>query len=333
RYWHAHEKIADFIGGKKGTTVFTKNATEAINMVARGLSWKPGDRIITTILEHHSNLLPWKMLEKQGVHVEIIGIRQDYSLDMEAFKKALEQPVRLVATAHVSNVTGYILPVEEITALSTARGALVLIDGAQSVPHMPIDVSALGCDFFCFSGHKMCGPTGTGVLWMKEPILDPMVWGGGMVESVTDGQIVEAGGYERYEAGTPHISGGIALGVAADYLHKIGMEQIREHEKVLITRLINGLVKLEEITVYSPESPENRAGVVSFTIKGMHPHEVAQKLDEQDILVRSGHHCCQPLMNDLGLSDGTVRVSTALYTTEEEIDFFIATLREIIRSN
>lgn len=333
RYWHAHEKIADFIGGREGTTVFTKNTTEAINTVARGLSWRPGDRIITTILEHHSNLLPWRMLEKQGVKIEIIGVRPDYSLDMDAFKKALEQPVRLVAITHVSNVTGYILPVEEITSLSKAQGALVLIDGAQSVPHMPVDVSALDCDFFCFSGHKMYGPTGTGVLWMKKPILDPVVWGGGMVESVTAGEIIEAGGYERYEAGTPNISGGIALGVAADYLRKIGMESIREHEKALLTSLIERLGELEGVTVYSPESPDNRAGVVSFSVKGMHPHEVAQRLDEQDILVRSGHHCCQPLMDLLGLSDGTVRVSTGIYTSEEEIDLLIATMREIVRSS
>lgn len=329
RYWHAHEKVAQFIGGAGGITVFTKNTTEAINMVAYGLNWSQGDRIVTTILEHHSNLLPWKALEKQGVIVEVIGINPDFTLDMDAFRKALAEPAKLVAVTHVSNVLGIITPIQDIANLCKEKGILLLIDGAQAAPHIPIDVTAIGCDFYCFSGHKLCGPTGTGVLWMKEPILMPMLQGGGMVESVTDEGIITAEGYQRYEAGTPNISGGIGLGIAVDYLQKMGMNAIHDHESALTTHLINGLKGFEKIRVYAPAEPETRIGVVSFTVEGMHPHEVAQALDEQDILVRSGHHCCQPLMHTLALREGTVRVSIALYTTKEEIDLLLATLKEI----
>ncbi|MDP3564318.1 MAG: aminotransferase class V-fold PLP-dependent enzyme, partial [Methanoregula sp.] len=211
-------------------------------------------------------------------------------------------------------------------------GARLLVDGAQTVPHMPVDVTSLGCDYFAFSGHKMCGPTGTGVLWMKEPDLEPLMLGGGMVETVTGTGFTAAEGYQKYEAGTPNIAGGIGLGVAAGYLEAIGMEKIRRHEEVLTTRLINGLARNQKVHVYAPSHPETRIGVVSFTADGFHPHEVAQQLDEAaDILVRSGHHCCQPLMESLGLPDGTVRASLALYNTQEEIDMLIATLEELTR--
>jgi len=330
RYWHAHEKVAEFIGAHHGITVFTKNTTEAINMVAHGLSWNPGDRIVTTILEHHSNLLPWRALTSQGVHIEIIGILPDYSLDMNAFRKALEKPVKLVAVTHVSNVLGVITPVHEIAALCREKGALLLIDGAQAVPHMPVCLADIECDFYCFSGHKLGGPTGTGVLWMKEPVLIPLIKGGGMVESVTGDSITYAPGYEQYEGGTPNIAGGIGLGVAVDYLRKIGMDRIYEHEKELTTYLIEGLQNIDRVRIYAPGDPETRIGVVSFTVDGMHPHEVAERLDEHDILVRSGTHCCQPLMHALNLPDGTVRVSIAQYNTKTEIDLFLATLQEIV---
>ena len=330
RYWHAHEKVAEFIGAQGGITVFTKNTTEAINMVAHGLSWTPGNRVVTSILEHHSNLLPWRSLEKQGVTLDIVGIRPDYSLDMDAFRKMLEKPVRLVAITQASNVLGIITPVHEIAALCREKGVLLLIDGAQAAPHMPVNVSSIGCDFYCFSGHKLGGPTGTGVLWMKEATLTPLMQGGGTVESVTGDDVVLIQGYEQYEAGTPNIAGGIGLGVAVDYLRKIGMDTIHSHEEDLTSRLIEGLHTIERVRVYASGNPETRIGVVSFTVEEMHPHEIAQRLDEHDILVRSGHHCCQPLMNALNLPDGTVRVSIAHYNTREEIDLFLATLKEII---
>jgi cysteine desulfurase/selenocysteine lyase len=190
----------------------------------------------------------------------------------------------------------------------------------------------LGCDFLAFSGHKMLGPTGTGVLWMKEPLIEPMMLGGGMVETVTKDGYIPAEGYQKYEAGTPNISGGIGLGAAVDYLSDIGMEEIRHHEERLTSRLVEGLKNIGRVHVYAPDRPESRIGVVSFTIDGIHPHNVAQQLDENaDIMVRSGHHCCQPLMDHLGLAEGTVRASLALYNIEQEIDLFIAAVDEIVR--
>jgi len=330
KYWHAHEKVARFVGGEHGVTVFTKNTTESINMVAQGISWKPGDRVITTILEHHSNLLPWMNLAPKGVLLDVIGIDEDYSLDLPALEAALKKPARLVAVTHASNVLGVVTPVVEIAKICHDHSALLLVDAAQSVPHLPVDLGAIGCDFAAFSGHKMCGPTGTGVLWMKEPALEPMMVGGGMVGTVTLNSFTTAEGYEKYEAGTPNIGGGIGLGAAADYLSAIGMEKVHAHEQELTTRLIDGLSAVGRVHVYAPQLPDRRIGVVSFTIDGLHPHEVAARLDEDaEIMVRSGHHCCQPLMQRLNLPDGTVRASLALYTTKDEVDLLVAVVREI----
>jgi cysteine desulfurase/selenocysteine lyase len=301
-------------------------------MVAQGLSWNHNDRVITTILEHHSNLLPWRNLNEHGVGVDVIGITADYFLDLFALEQSISDATRLVAVTHASNVLGVISPIEKIAEICHDHGALLLVDGAQTVPHMPMDVNQLGCDFFAFSGHKMLGPTGTGVLWMKEELIKPMMLGGGMVETVTKDGYTTAEGYQKYEAGTPNIGGGIGLGVAVDYLAGIGMEEIRRHEDLLTTRLIEGLKKIDRVRVYAPRRRESRIGVVSFTIDGIHPHEVAQQLDESaDIMVRSGHHCCQPLMEHLGLPDGTVRASLALYNTGQEIDLLIAAVEEIVR--
>ncbi|MBR1367974.1 phosphoadenosine phosphosulfate reductase [Methanocalculus chunghsingensis] len=330
RYWHAHTKVARFIHGEAGTTVFTKNTTESINMVASGLDWQPGDRVITTILEHHSNLLPWRALAAKGVELEIIGINNDYTLNIDELKETLSKGARLVAITHASNAIGTITPVREIGRLCRDHGALLLIDAAQSVPHIPFSLQEIDCDFCCFSGHKMLGPTGTGILWMKEQNINPLILGGGMVESVSQDGYQSVEGYGRYEAGTPNIAGGIGLGVAVDYLEEIGMEAIRQHEEELTTRLIDGLSRFKGVTIYAPAEPENRIGVVSFTIDGLHPHEVAERLDaDAEILVRSGYHCCQPLMERLGLPEGTVRASIGLYTTENEVDLLIAAIKEI----
>jgi cysteine desulfurase/selenocysteine lyase len=332
RYWHAHDKLAQFIGGSEGVTVFTKNTTEAINMVAQGMAWKGGDHVITTILEHHSNLLPWRNLARQGVKLDVIGVCADYLLDLDALKQAITPTTRLITVSHASNVIGVVTPVEEIAEICHDKGVLLLVDGAQSVPHMPVDVARLGCDFFAFSGHKMLGPTGTGVLWMKEPVLDPMIFGGGMVETVTSTGFTTAEGYQKYEAGTPNIGGGIGLGVAAEYLQKIGMERIQQYEEALTKRLISGLEQIRNVHIYAPQPPIPRIGVVSFTVDGMHPHDVAQHLDETaDIMVRSGHHCCQPFTDHLRLPEGTVRASLALYNTGNEIDMLLATLEELTR--
>lgn len=332
RYWHAHEKVAGFIGARGGVTVFTKSTTESVTMVAQGFPFGPGDRVVTTILEHHSNLLPWYRLREKGVEVVVIGIRDDFSPDMAALEAAITKNTRLVTVTHASNVLGVVTPAEEIARICHDAGALLLVDMAQTVPHMPVDVSRIGCDFAAFSGHKMLGPTGTGVLWMREPGIEPLLFGGGAVETVTGNSFTFAEGYQRYEAGTGNIAGGIGLGVAVDYLRRIGMENVRRHEQALTDRIIDGLRDLDRVRVYAPERPEERVGVVSFTIDGIHPHEIARHLDEEaGIMIRSGHHCCMPLMERLGLPEGTARVSPGPYTTHEEADLFLATVGDLVR--
>ncbi|MDI9633570.1 MAG: cysteine desulfurase [Methanolinea sp.] len=329
-YAAAHEKVARFIRGEGGVTVFTKNTTEAINAVARGLGFGAGDRVVTTILEHHSNLLPWMRLRERGVDLRIVGLREDYTPDLDALAEEVSRGARLVAITHASNVLGVITPVEEVARICKEAGALLLVDGSQSVPHLPVDARRLGADFLCFSGHKMLGPTGTGVLWMREPTIPPSDVGGGIVETVTEEGYTLAGGYARYEAGTPHIAGGIGLGAAVDYLERAGRDAAREHEERLATRLIGGLSRLPGVRVYAPPDPARRIGVVSFTVEGVHPHEVARRLDaEGNIMVRSGHHCCMPLMTRLGLRDGTVRASLYIYNTAGEVDALVEAVGRI----
>ncbi|WP_319506805.1 cysteine desulfurase [uncultured Methanolobus sp.] len=332
RYWHSHQKIARFIGGESGITVLTKNTTEAINMVACGTKWNKGDKVVTTILEHHSNFLPWMRLRKRGVNVSTIRTDAYGSLDMGDFEAAVDEKTKIVAITHASNVLGNVLPVKEIAAICHENGAKLLVDGAQSVPHIPIDVKELGCDYLCFSGHKMLGPTGTGILWMKEGQLQPLMLGGGMIGKVSVDDYTLAEGYEKYEAGTPNISGMIGLATAIDYLDAVRMQNIKEHEDKLTKRLLSGLHGIENVTVYGPENIHERIGVVSFNVEGMHPHEVAHILDEgAAIMTRSGEHCCQPLMNHMGLEKGTVRASLYLYNTDEEVDLLIDTMEELTR--
>ncbi len=325
KYQNAHRKVAEFIGAKEGEVIFTKNTTEAINMVAYGLRWAKGDEIVTTLLEHHSNFLPWLRLKEKGVSLKIVKPSKSGIFDISDFEQAIGDRTRLVAVTHVSNVLGTISPIKEIAAICKENNTLFLVDGAQSVPHIPINVKELGCDFLAFSGHKMLGPTGTGVLWMRDPDgLEPTFFGGGMIETVSRDDYTLTGGYERFEAGTPHIAGGIGLGRAVDYLNEVGMAKIRVHEESLAKILLEGLQGIDKVQVYGSTNLSERIGVVSFTINGLHPHEVALMLDEaSDILVRSGHHCCMPLMHYLGLEDGTVRASLYLYNTEEEVDTFL----------
>ncbi|MDU9377063.1 Cysteine desulfurase [Methanocorpusculaceae archaeon Sp1] len=330
KYWHAHEIVADFINGTAGTTVFVKNTTEAVTTIARGLDWKTGDCVVTTILEHHSNLLPWRALEKYGVTVRVVGLKPDLTLDMDALRDAMDDSVRLVAVTQASNVTGTVVPVAEIAKLCKKYGALLAVDAAQSVPHMPVDVVALGADFVSFSGHKMCGPTGTGVLWMKNPILEPLFVGGGMVEQVGEDSFTLTEGFHRYEAGTPNIAGGIGLGAAAVFLKDIGMQNIEARERELTNRLIEKLSAVPGVKLYVPADHKQRIGVVSFTIPGISPHEAAAYLDDEaGIMVRSGMHCAEPLMRYLECPEGTIRASIAFYNTESEIDTLAATVLEI----
>jgi cysteine desulfurase/selenocysteine lyase len=331
KFWDARQKVRRFIGAEGGELVFTRNTTEALNMVALGLPWKKGDRVVTTLLEHHSNLLPWmRARDRHGIDLRIIPPAADGSFDMADLKKEITPGTRLVAVTHASNVLGNLVPVREIAAICRERGALLLVDGAQSVPHIPVNVEQLGCDFFCFSGHKMLGPTGTGVLWMRRPEIEPLLVGGGAVEQVTATGYTLAAGPARYEGGTPNIAGALGLGRAVGYLEDLGMEEIRKHEQALTKQMIEGLSGIDGVRIFGPEAIAGRIGVVSFNVKDMHPHDVAHLLDEEaDIMVRSGHHCCIPLMTRLGVPDGTVRASLHCYNNAEDVEKLIETVRMI----
>lgn len=332
RYRDARDSIRSFIGGEGGAIAITRNTTEAIGMVAAGLPWKQGDRVVTTLLEHHSNHLPWLRLRERGVEVDIVRPDAEGSLEIADLEAAVRDGTRLVAITHASNVLGTVIPVDEIARVCHDHGARLLVDGAQSAPHLPIDVSRMGCDYFCFSGHKMLGPTGTGALWMRKPDIEPLLVGGGSIANVTADDYTLAPDEGRYEAGTPPVAGTIGFARAAAYLREIGMETVHRHDERLSARLIEGLSEVEGVRVLGAEVEGERIGVVSFTVDGLHPHEVAQILDEAAaVLVRSGHHCSQPLMEHLGLPEGTVRASTHIYNTEEEIDTMIATVEEIAR--
>ncbi len=331
RYRDSHRKVARFVGGEEGTLVFTRNATESINIVARGLRWKKGDKVVTTLLEHHSNLLPWIRLKKEGVQLEALLPDDQGKLDLSDFEKAIDDETKLVAVSQLSNAVGTLIPVKEISRICRDHGAALLVDGAQSVPHFSVNVKDLDCDFLCFSGHKMLGPTGTGALWVKNVSeIEPLLVGGGMVEDVCDYDYDIKKGFEGFEAGTPDISGGIGFGAAVDYLTRVGMKDIQDHERLLTRRLLAGLQEIKDVEVYGPLDLEERGGVVSFNVKGLMPHEVALMLDQaSNIMVRSGHHCCIPLMRHLGLKYGTVRASLYLYNTKEEIDKLLGALEQI----
>jgi len=336
RYRDAHRKTADFIGGAgpQSMTIFTRNTTESINIVARGMLWKKGERIVTTLLEHHSNLLPWMRLKEKGIELQIIKPDKTGMIDPADYEKAITKGTRLVAVSQLSNALGTVLPVKEIGKICRERGSALLVDAAQSVPHMPVDVKDIDCDFLCFSGHKMLAPMGAGVLWIKkEGEVEPLLVGGGMVQDVGDGRYEIKKGYEGYEAGTPDISAGIGLGAGVDYLNRVGVEAIHHHEQRLTEKLLEGLQEIEGVEVYGlgpGSSRRTRGGVVSFSVEGLLPHEVALMLDQATgICVRSGHHCCIPLMKHLGLKYGTVRASLYLYNTTEEIEKLLATLEQI----
>ncbi len=258
RYRDAHRKAADFVGAKgDGAMVFTRNTTESINIVARGLDWKKGDRVVTTLLEHHSNLLPWMRLKKGGVELKVVPPDEEGRFDLADFEAAITPGTRLVAVSQLSNVLGTVLPVKEISRICRDRGARLLVDGAQSVPHMPVSVKDIDCDFLCFSGHKMLGPSGIGVLWMKNAgEVEPLLAGGGMVEDVEGCDFSIKAGYEGFEAGTPNISGGIGLGTALDYLGKVGVEEIQSHEQRLTERLLDGLAEIERRGDHRPKAAQ-----------------------------------------------------------------------------
>jgi len=331
-------RICKFINAaSEAEVIFTKNTTESINLVARGLGWKKGDKVVTTLLEHHSNLIVWQRLRRLGVEVNIIRPNVEGIFNLRDFEEAIDDKTKLVALTHISNVLGTLLPVEKISELAREHDAEVLIDAAQSAPHMAINIKTLGCDYLAFSGHKMLGPTGVGVLYAREDkhcTLEPLCIGGGSIEEVTLDGYKLAKSPARFEAGTPPIAEVIGLGAAVDYLTKIGFDAIAEHEKSLVRSLHRGLVEIPKVEVYGPTDVEQRVGIVPFNVKGLNPHDIAAILDNSaNIMVRSGHHCAMPLHKELlGQPEGTVRASVYIYNTLEEIKKLVDTVREISES-
>ena len=334
-YEEARNKVAKFIGARAHEVVFTRNTTEGINMVASGLSMHKGDKVVISLIEHHSNLLPWlRAKRKFGIDIEVVkpanGDKR-CELDISDFEAAIDADTRIVAVSNVSNALGSILPIREISRLCRANDALLLVDGAQSVPHLPVDVKELGCDFMAFSGHKMLAPTGIGALYIREelmPEIEPLNVGGGGVETASFVDYKLKAANEGFESGTPDISGAIGLGAAVDYLNAIGMENVRRREEELTKELIEGLREIPGVEIYGYDTAsDKRIGTVSFNIDGKNPDDVALMLDNKaGIIVRSGHHCCMPLMNYLGI-EGTVRASLYLYNTESEVKRLVELVR------
>ncbi len=342
-YEEAHEVVAKFIGAKSGSEiVFVRNTTEALNAVAMSWGLKnlcKGDEIVISIMEHHSNMLPWfKVAEAKEAKVKVIYTDEHGRLIYNQLEEAITENTRIVAITHMSNVLGTINDVKKIAKLAHSIDAIVVVDGAQSVPHMPVNVRELNIDFLAFSGHKMLGPTGIGVLYVKEDLMKSMgtfMVGGGTIKEVHyrgELKVVWDDFPWKFEAGTPNIAGAVGLMEAVKYLNKIGMENIFKHEIELVNRLLKGLSELEGVKICGPLDLESRGGIVSFTIKSLDPHSLALLLDEEGIAVRSGFHCAQPLHEYLGFKSGTVRVSFYLYNTKEEVDRLIEVLRSIVES-
>ena len=333
----ARKKVADFINAESTSEIiWTRNTTEGINTVASGLKWRRGDKIVTTVLEHHSNFIVWlRVRDRHGVKVELVTPRKPVVkgiLDLADFEKLIDDKTKLVAVSHVSNVLGVILPVKEIAEIAHEHGAYLLVDAAQSVPHMKVDVQKLGCDFLAFSGHKMCGPTGSGALYMRKELteeVEPLIIGGGSIRDVGVDYYKLDASPRRFEGGTVDIAAIIGLGAAVDYLSKIGMDRIEAHERLLVRRMYEGLTALCNVEVYGPE-PEKRVGIIPFNVGDLNPHDVALGLDvSANIMVRSGHHCAQPLSKTVICKQGTVRVSCYLYNTLDETDTFVSAVKEI----
>jgi cysteine desulfurase/selenocysteine lyase len=333
RFEAARETVRGFVNaGDEREIVFTANATDSINLVAQ--TWGranlgPGDAILITELEHHANIVPWQMLrDEKGIELRVAPITDDGALDMAGFERLLDERVKLVAVAHCSNVLGTILPVADIVARAHAVGARVLLDGSQAVVHGPVDVRALDCDFYAFTGHKLYGPTGIGVLFGKLDLLEAMPpWkgGGDMIESVTFEKTTYAAPPARFEAGTPPIVEAIGLAAAVDYVQAIGMAAIAAHEADLLRYAMQQLASVEGLTVHG--TAPHKAAVLSFTVDGLHPQDLAMVLDRSGLCLRAGHHCAEPLMRRLGVA-GTIRASFGLYNTRSDVDVLTGALEK-----
>ncbi|AQX53312.1 MULTISPECIES: cysteine desulfurase [Priestia] len=329
-YEGAREKVRKFINAKSTEEIiFTRGTTTALNIVAASYgraNLQPGDEIVITYMEHHSNIIPWQQVAKAtGATLKYIDLTEDHALSLETVKETITSNTKIVSVMHVSNVLGAINPVKEIAKIAHQHGAIMVVDGAQSTPHMKVDVQDLDCDFFAFSGHKMCGPTGIGVLYGKKELLEkmePVEFGGEMIDFVN---LYDSTWKElpwKFEGGTPIIAGAIGLGAAIDFLEEVGLDNILAHEHKLANYALDRLSEVEGITIYGPKE---RAGVVTFNLDDVHPHDVATVLDAEGVAVRAGHHCAQPLMKYLNVSS-TARASFYLYNTEEEIDQLVSSL-------
>ena len=334
-YEQARLKVARFIKAKSPRgIIFVRNATEAINLVA--MAWarkrlKRGDEILLSRMEHHSNLIPWQLVAKEtGAKLRFIFLNPDGTMNLSNVDELINERTELVSVSHMSNVLGTINPIRQLADLAHAKGALLLADGAQSVPHMPVDVQELGCDFLAFSGHKMLGPTGIGVLWAREELLeemDPFMGGGSMIMEVSCDTATWNDIPYKFEAGTPDIAGAIGLGVAIDYLNRLGMESVRQHEMELTAYALEKLREVKDLTVFGSQDPRIRGGVISFNFFDVHPHDVGTILDQEGVAIRAGHHCCQPLMKWLDVSS-TARASFYIYNTKDEVDVLIGALNK-----
>ncbi|EAD5741923.1 cysteine desulfurase [Listeria monocytogenes] len=333
-YESARGKVAKFIHAREvAEIIFTRGTTSAINLVVDSYAEaniEAGDEIVISYLEHHSNLIPWQQLAKRkGAVLKYIELEEDGTISVEQAKKTIGEKTKIVALAHVSNVLGTITPIKEIAAIAHQFGAVILVDGAQAVPHMEVDVVDLDADFYAFSGHKMMAPTGIGALYGKRELLDamePTEFGGEMIDFV---ELYDSTWKElpwKFEAGTPIIGGAIALGAAIDYLAEVGLENIHAHEQALASYAIEEMSKIEGITIYGPKDASKRCGLVTFNLEGAHPHDIATILDEDGVAIRAGHHCAQPLMKWLDASS-TARASFYIYNTKEEIDALIDGLK------
>jgi cysteine desulfurase/selenocysteine lyase len=333
-YEAARRRVAKFIGAASPDEImFVRGATEAINLVAHswGQRLQPGDRILLSTLEHHSNIVPWQLLrDRTGIEIDVAPLTEDGRIDLDAAAAMLTPAHKLVALAHVSNVLGSILDVRRAADLAHSVGARLLVDGCQAVPRLAVDVGALDCDFYVFSGHKLYGPTGIGALWARGDILDSMPpWhgGGAMIDKVTFAKTTYAPPPARFEAGTPHIVGALGLHAAIDYVDEIGLPAIHAHEAALVKATRDALSSLNSVRLMGPEES---AGIVSFAIEGVHPHDVGTILDEEQVAIRAGHHCAQPLMEHLGVP-ATARASFGVYNSEQDIAALVRGIERVTR--
>ena len=338
-YEGARANLAKFIGAQTDEVIFTKSATESLNIIAYSfgnpdsrINIKAGDQIVVTEMEHHANLIPWQQLAKRtGAELRWLSVTADGRIDLTNLDQVITKKTKIVAITHQSNVLGSILPVETIVKASHAVGALVVLDACQSAPHFALDVKKLDIDFLAFSGHKTLGPTGIGVLWGKFDLLEklePSLFGGSMVDSVTMESATWAATPRKFEAGVPNMAQAVGLSAAIDYLNQIGMHNIAQHEQDLTSYLLKGIISISGVKVIGPVDMKDRGGVVSFTVDGVHPHDVGQVLDQYGIAVRTGHHCAWPLMRKLNLV-GTTRASLYLYNSKSDVDSLLESIEKV----